>query len=153
MAFAWRPGRAYRFSVHRSPDVPGAWRADITDLMNGEATVIRDLMHPGRTGARAGRAGDIGADAHSGYLRRPVVWSEVFADCDAPSVVVRWSGLRGGDGGRGHRQARGRTRQLPGPPGWGLREHSVRRDEVGLLQLTNTAREIGQGARLDFRKS
>jgi hypothetical protein len=32
----------------------------------------------------------------------------------------------------------------------GCANTSVRRDEVGLLQLTNTARETAQGSRLEF---
>ena len=88
------PQRPYRLRVYRSPDVPGPGAPSVTDLASGEATVIRDLMHPsGPARARRGRAAPAAADA--GYLRRPMVWSEVFADCDAPSVVVRWSDLSG----------------------------------------------------------
>jgi hypothetical protein len=32
-------------------------------------------------------------DAPGDTLRDPIVWSEVFADCDDPAVSVRWSDL------------------------------------------------------------
>jgi hypothetical protein len=71
--FAWSPGRSYRFRVW-SPAV-GAWRSEVTDIVNGETTVIRDLL----------------VDAQG--LANPLVWSEVFAACDDPSTEVRWSQL------------------------------------------------------------
>ena len=49
------------------------WRGSITDLSTGEETIVRDLI--------------VKADS----LSAPVVWSEVFADCDAPSTSVEWS--------------------------------------------------------------
>jgi hypothetical protein len=45
----------------------------VTDRSTGEMTVIRDL----RGGGRA--------------LVAPIVWSEVFAPCDAPSAAVKWT--------------------------------------------------------------
>lgn len=77
--FEWREGRAYRLRVHRVTDadpLPGdkcRWRAEVADLDEGSTTLVRDLFAPG----------DV--------LGRPVVWSEVFADCDARSATVRWS--------------------------------------------------------------
>jgi hypothetical protein len=147
MAFDWQPGRPYRLRVHRSPEVSGAWRSEITDLETGEATTIRDLMHPGRPAARAGQAG---AGAHNGHLRLPMVWSEVFADCDAPSVAVRWSDLTGTtEEGVTVRPEAVRVNYQARQAG-GCANTSVRRDDRGLFQLTNTPREIGQGTRLDF---
>ena len=120
MAYDWRPGRPYRLRVYRSPDVPGAWRSEITDLKTGEATTMRDLMHPGRSAAAANRAG---ARPRSGHLRQPMVWSEVFADCDAPSVTIRWSDLAGLSEEGDVRQARGRAGELSDSPGRRMREH------------------------------
>jgi hypothetical protein len=34
-----------------------------------------------------------GLDAPGETLQNPVVWSEVFADCDDPAVSVHWSDL------------------------------------------------------------
>jgi hypothetical protein len=47
----------------------------VTDLATGGTTVVRELRCPGTA------------------LADPVVWSEVFAPCDAPGSAVRWSGL------------------------------------------------------------
>ncbi len=71
--FRWHPNRRYRFRVFPSPD--RGWRATVTDVSTAEETTIRDLW--------------IGGDR----LMTPMVWSEVFADCDHPSVAVRWSDL------------------------------------------------------------
>jgi len=68
----WREGVAHRLRVYRSPTGRG-WRASVDDV------VVRDLFAAGE------------------WLVSPIVWSEVFAACDDPSVVVRWSGLRGLD--------------------------------------------------------
>jgi hypothetical protein len=73
--FAWEPRRRYRLAVRSVGG--GAWRGSVTDGETGVETVVRDL-HPGGDRAVA-----------------PVVWSEVFARCDDPSVRVAWSGLRG----------------------------------------------------------
>jgi hypothetical protein len=75
---AWSPGRPYRFRVW-SPG-PGAWRSEITDLATGRPTVIRDLL--------------VAATS----LGNPVVWAEVFADCDDPPTQVRWSHLEASAG-------------------------------------------------------
>lgn len=71
--YQWHANRAYRLRVEPSPDTAGAWRGSITDLATGAETVVRDLL--------------VGAER----LSAPMVWSEVFADCSDPSVVVRWS--------------------------------------------------------------
>jgi hypothetical protein len=52
----------------------------VTDLTTGQATVIRDLLVPA-TG-----------------LASPVVWAEVFADCDDPPTEARWSQLQASAG-------------------------------------------------------
>jgi hypothetical protein len=52
----------------------------VTDLTTGRATVIRDLFVP------------------AGGLSNPVVWAEVFADCDDPPTEARWSRLQASTG-------------------------------------------------------
>jgi hypothetical protein len=148
-AFRWMAGRPYRLRVYRSPDFTGAWRADIADLATDHITVIRDLMHPGHASAAA-RAG---AGPHHGYLRRPLVWSEVFADCDAPSVTARWSELT----------ATTEEGLTVGPEALhvnyqshhegGCSNTTVRQDGTSLLQVTNTARELRQGTRLELGRA
>jgi hypothetical protein len=144
MSFDWEPRRPYRLRVFRSPDVAGAWRADITDLVSGSTTVVRDLMHP--EGRRAGA----GRGAGRSYLRRPLVWSEVFAECDAPQSVVRWSDLSAvsEDGAVVSPSSVLVNYQTHEAGGCG--NTTVRRDGSGLLQITNAPREISQGAVLDL---
>ena len=71
--FAWRPRTPYRLQIGGVGD--GWWTGSVTDLTTLETTVVRRLRG--------------GGDA----LANPMVWSEVFARCDDPSVVVRWSDL------------------------------------------------------------
>lgn len=73
----WRVGVPQRLRIERGepllpPDRRRCWRATVTDLGSGEETVVRDLF----------AAGD--------RLTDVMVWSEVFAPCDAPPVTVRW---------------------------------------------------------------
>ncbi len=73
---SWRPGVPYVLRVDRHPAAPAppgctAWRGTVTGP-DGEV-VVRDLYPPG--------------DRLAGV----VMWSEVFARCDDPSVQVRWS--------------------------------------------------------------
>jgi hypothetical protein len=137
LGYRWEPGRHYRLRVFRSPERLGAWRSEITDLSSGVVSTIRDLL-PGE-----------GAKATDSYLLRPVVWSEVFADCDAPSVTVRWSDLRALD----------QTGALVCPTAvrvnyqaWesgGCPNTTVAAQaDGGVLQITNTVREVKQGATL-----
>lgn len=153
MALTWQPQRPYRLRVHRSPDAEGAWRASVTDTETGETTVIRDLWHPDAGPGGAGRGTRGRGRAGEGYLLRPMVWSEVFAACDAPSVTVRWSDLTavGEDGGQVRPQAvvvNYQSRQEGG-----CVNTSVHQDGDGLLQVTNTHREIRQGIRLELEAS
>ena len=66
--FAWRPATAYRLTIDGRA-------GSVTDVGAGATTPVRSLHAPGTT------------------LRAPVVWSEVFARCDDPPTVVRWSDL------------------------------------------------------------
>jgi hypothetical protein len=69
--YAWEPARPYRLRVQRA--AAGVWRAEVVDVRRGRGSVVRDLFAGGE------------------YLADLMVWSEVFARCDDPSVVVRWS--------------------------------------------------------------
>jgi hypothetical protein len=70
--FVWEARRAYRLRVAPG-SAAGRWRGEVTDLVSGAVTVVRELECPGTE------------------LASPVVWSEVFAPCDAPGTAVRWS--------------------------------------------------------------
>ena len=94
LAYPWQPGRPYRIRVFRSPETPEGWRVEVTDLAAGIVSVVRDLMPaPGRQTADS-------------FLGRPLVWSEVFADCDDPSV----DGALERSEGVGYRRRLGETR-------------------------------------------
>jgi hypothetical protein len=64
--YDWEAGRPYRLRIARTPEGWAGWVDD---------TLVRCLDAPGES------------------LHSPMVWSEVFADCDHPAVAVRWSGL------------------------------------------------------------
>lgn len=131
LAYPWEPGRPYRLRIFRSPDRPGAWRAEVTDMVSGDASVIRDLFGDGDR------------------LARPVVWSEVFADCDAPSVTVRWSDLETvSETGERLRPDRVRVNYQSAGEG-GCTNTTVSVDEAGgVLQVTSTPRATPQGVSL-----
>jgi len=137
MTYAWEQGRPYRLRVYRSPDDVGAWRAEVTDLESGVTSVIRDLLP------------DAGRGVSGSHLTRPIVWSEVFADCEAPSVTVRWSDLRAVDeGGSVIGPAAVQVNYQASQDG-GCSNTTVLADEGGgLLQVTNVPRLVEQGARL-----
>lgn len=128
--FQWDEARPYRLRIHRSPERAGAWRGDVTDMVTGIVTVVRDLFSPG---AR---------------LAHPVVWSEVFADCDAPQVAVRWSGLEALTlSGRSLPAVAVRTTYQSRQEG-GCDNTTALPDGTGVIQLTNADRRIRPGARL-----
>jgi hypothetical protein len=64
--YDWEPGRPYRLRISRAAGGWGGWVDD---------TLVRCLDAPGES------------------ITTPMVWSEVFADCDDPAVAVRWSDL------------------------------------------------------------
>jgi hypothetical protein len=68
----WYPGVPYRLHIAPAAE-PGYWSGTIMNLRTEESFHVRDLHGGGET------------------LMAPMVWSEVFADCSAPSVRVRWS--------------------------------------------------------------
>lgn len=80
LRWPWQAGRPYRLTV--SEGAPGRWRSQVTDLVDGRQVTLRDLA------------------VHATELTSPVVWTEMFARCDDPSVRARWSQLRArrGDG-------------------------------------------------------
>lgn len=156
LSYPWQPGVAYRFRVYRSPEIPGAWRAEISDLKSGEVTVIRDL----RPGARRRRGlmsrlvsgnGGWPEGGEDGCLARPIVWTEVFAECDAPSVKVRWTDLAAIDeSGTVVRPQMVRVNYQSRHEG-GCLNTNVRKDNAGgLLQITNVSRTVEQGSYLSL---
>ncbi len=128
--YPWAVGNAYRLRIRRSPDGPGLWRGDVTDLASGATTVVRDLRCPGR------------------HLSDPVVWSEVFAGCEDPSVCVRWSGLRAvTDSGR-HLAVAAVVTSYQAEADGGCENTTAGVDARGWLQRTATRRQVAPGTRL-----
>ncbi|MPY91584.1 MAG: hypothetical protein GEV08_00560 [Acidimicrobiia bacterium] len=137
--YPWRPGWAYQLSIEAAPPAaqPGdgrtAWRGSVTDLASGERTVVRDLM------ARGSRLSSL------------MVWSEVFARCEHPSVEVRWSGF----------EALTEEGTVERPPsvqvnyqdhaGGGCANTDSAAEDGCVLQRTNHPRRHHQGSRLDLR--
>lgn len=72
--YHWEPNHGYQLTIDRGAR-PGWWRGTVTDRVTGSTTVIREL------------------DGGGTHLAAPLVWAEVFAPCDGPSVTVHWSDL------------------------------------------------------------
>jgi len=127
--YPWQPERAYRLRVHRAGE--GLWRGEVTDVATGVATTVRDLI------------------AASEFLAEPMVWSEVFARCDDPSVTVRWSDFAVMTE-RGDRLApTALVVNYQAHAGGGCANTtSLLDDHGGALQVTNTERTTSQGAEL-----
>jgi hypothetical protein len=121
--FPWREGTAYRFRISRADD---GWRGEVTDLADDRPQLIRDLY--------------AGGDRLGGF----VVWAEVFAACDDPTSVVRWSDFEATDAaGVSHRP---NSVRLSFPTGGDCPNTEVVADQQGLLQMTNAERTARNGA-------
>ncbi|MGH9064198.1 MAG: hypothetical protein ACRDZQ_00880 [Acidimicrobiales bacterium] len=130
--YPWVPGGAYRLAVSRSPR-PGSpgWRATVTDEQ-GVATVIRDLHGPGA------------------WLTGIGMWSEVFARCDDPRTVVRWSRPRGRTEAGEEVAPAGVAVTYQSHAEGGCANTNAEADEVGIRQVTAAERTVPHGAVLDL---
>jgi len=130
-AFPWELGHRYRLAVAPAPEAPPgmrAWRGTVADLDGGREQVVRDLYTRGE------------------YLFSPMVWSEVFARCEHPSIVVRWSDLQAFSmRDEDLRPQHVRVNYQPRAEG-GCDNTTVGLDELGILQITAAPREVPQGA-------
>jgi hypothetical protein len=124
--YPWEPERAYRLGVRGAEE--GVWRGEITDLTMGDATTVRDLM------------------AAASFLGEPMVWSEVFARCDDPSVTARWSDFEVVSD-RGDRFAPNAVavNYQSNADGGCSNTTSVPDGEGGVLQITSNERTTPQG--------
>jgi hypothetical protein len=135
---AWSEGVPYRLSVEPSPtagpsDTLTAWRGSVTDPTSGRTIVVRDLYAPGDR------------------IRGLVVWSEVFARCDDPTVVVRWSDpvCVTPDGRRVEPESVSVSYQSHADGGCANTDATP--DGAGVLQRTAAPRGTPQGASLPVR--
>ncbi|HMG25441.1 MAG TPA: hypothetical protein VKH36_01360 [Acidimicrobiia bacterium] len=119
--YDWVPERAYRLAVRRAGE--GLWRGRVTDLATGDTSTVRDLI------------------ATAPFLGDPMVWSEVFARCDDPSVTARWSDFEVVTD-RGDRvvPAALTANYQSHADGGCANTASVADDRGGVLQITNTDR-------------
>ena len=127
--YSWEPGRPYRLAVRRGAE--SAWRGEVTDVTTGETTTVRSLS------------------AATPFLGDPMVWSEVFARCDDPSVAVRWSAFEVvTDRGDRIAPAALTVNYQTHADGGCANTASVPDDRGGVLQITNTERLTPQGGTL-----
>lgn len=121
---AWDVGRPYRIRIARGTTGWAAWVDDVW---------IRDL-HAG---------GD--------RLTDVLVWSEVFADCDAPTSAVRWSGWEAVTlDGEVVRPVALETRYQSLGDGGCTNTSSDPDDTGGVVQRTSVPRATAPGARIDL---
>jgi len=130
--YPWEAGRPYRLAVSAVPHAPGRWQGEICDLGSGRSTVIRDL------------------EAGGDRLASPLVWSEVFARCEHPSVTVRWSGLEATTLGGDRVTPTGLSVSYEGRAVGGCDNTTVATDARGILQTTNVVRAIPPGTIVDL---
>ena len=127
--YPWEPRRAYCLRVSATPGETGAWRGEVTDLGSGETTVVRDLHGGG------------------GHLVAPLVWSEVFARCEHPSVAVRWSELQARTPAGELRTPHALAVNYEARAAGGCDNTTSLADGPGaVLQVTNAERQVPQGA-------
>ncbi len=129
--YAWRPAAPYRFRIERG-SAPGLWAARVTDVDRGDTRLIREL------------------ECRGDRLTAIVMWSEVFASCDAPSVTVRWSDLvvERSDGTREAVETVETRYQAAAAGGCPNTDSHV--DGSAFVQTTNTERIRHPGVRLDL---
>jgi hypothetical protein len=127
--YPWKPQRAYRLGVLRAGE--GLWRGEVTDLTSGNAVTVRELF------------------TASPFLGDPMVWSEVFARCDDPSVTVRWSDFEvANDRGDRFAPTAVAVNYQSHADGGCANTTSVLDGDGGVLQVTNSERTTPQGAAL-----
>ncbi len=154
--FTWVPRRPYRLAVRPAgpADGPGradgsgrdsrsgsgggsdrgtAWRGEVTDLVTGTTTVVRDLWAPGDR------------------IASPMVWSEVFAACDDPQVVVRWSDLAVVDRAGRRTAVDTVTVNYQSLADGGCVTTDARVDDAGFVQTTAVERSTPGGTQLQRR--
>ena len=121
-AYEWSTGEPHRLAVERGEQ---GWRATI------DGVLIRELFGDGD------------------FLVDPVVWSEVFARCDSPSVVVRWSGFEATTADGQVVRPEGLAVNYQAHAQGGCDNTTVAVDESGVSQITNADRTVPQGTVLD----
>lgn len=129
--YPWEAATRYRFQI--GPVGEHGWPASVTNLETGETTPIRHVPCDGD------------------HLRAPVVWSEVFADCDASPVSVRWSNLSGmAADGREVATTSGRVSYQNYDAG-GCTNTTVTVDDAGVVQRSGSNRVTDHNTTVSWR--
>jgi hypothetical protein len=121
--YPWAVDRPYRFTISRGRD---GWDAYVEDVSAGRRDRIRSLH--------------AGGDRLGGL----VVWSEVFAACSDPPVVVRWSGLSARTAGG--REIVPRSVRVNFEGAGACQNTDVRASLDGIEQLSGVARTARNGS-------
>ncbi len=128
--YPWSPRVAYRLRIDASPHNPGAWRGSLVEPGRPEPVVVRELLAGGT------------------HLQSLMMWSEVFARCEDPSVLVRWSNpVAYDDTGAAHRPSELSVNYQSHRDG-GCANTTARLDDLGVCQRTACPRIVAQGTRL-----
>jgi hypothetical protein len=125
--YEWTVGVPWTWRIRRIGD-GDVWRAEFDDPSTGVTVAIRDL------------------NCRGDRLSAPMVWSEVFAHCDDPSVRVRWSNFAVRTAGGLERAATGATVNYQSYEDGGCSNTDVVADGTAVVQVTNTERHTPQGA-------
>lgn len=128
--YRWEAGRRYRLEIAHAG--ASRWRGAVTDLEADSTIVVRELF--------------VDAD----HLTSPMIWSEVFADCDAPSVEVRWSSFAAASVDGQFVRPTGVALSYQREGDGGCSNTSTEVDRGWLVQRTNTERVHAHGARLTW---
>ncbi len=104
----------------------------VTDLATDTTTVVRELF--------------VDAD----HLVAPMVWTEAFADCDAPPVEARWSSLAAATVDGRYVSPTGVTLSYQREAEGGCSNTDTSIEDGWLVQRTATARRHAAGARLSW---
>jgi hypothetical protein len=135
--FGWVGHTPYRLRISRADEQPRsgmtAWRGTIDDLRRRQTFVVRDLF------------------AEGSVIDAPMVWSEVFADCDAPDVAVRWSGFRLWSVSGESVEVRSVRVNYQAVVDGGCTTTDSRSEGTAIVQRSGTRRRTPQGAELSFR--
>lgn len=128
--YPWVVGHRYRLEIALVE--PGRWRGSVTDLAADTTTVIRELF--------------VDAD----HLVDPMIWSEVFADCDAAPVEIRWSSLAAASVDGPFVRPTGVALSYQREADGGCSNSSTTIEDGWLIQRTATERVHAHGARLPW---
>lgn len=135
--FDWKAGCRYRLRISSSGEANAdglyAWQGDVLDESSGVETTVRGLWAPGDR------------------LTDAMVWSEVFADCDAPGVAVRWRGFTLVGADATEVPVRSVTVNYQSLAEGGCTNTDTVAEDDAFVQVTATERHCAQGTRLTLR--